>query len=566
MNVGELLFERLWAADWRAMDDFLQGLDREGLELARKALGSIPSTEWPMPSQTPPPSDADANAGAGAGDGAGDVVLSGLWREIDPAEEEPARFATLKGGQVVADALMAAKGARSSIDTPALDLLMRWAWVDRSGLEDWLRDFVSRPEKMREAFHFASTLSRWTWGELDQARRHTMVDRVHHFFDAAVDADATSPRGPFPGDEPQSVDFLYSSPIDGFLALLAQESLTRAGEVPYLLSCPSRVDGTVTLSDLVARIKEYGGVAAGPLDLFQTLLRLEPVSPDRLGELEGLELALWSDGHPAERAQGSRDGIELVRHWIRDGGLPSLEVGFDTGRPTLQASPWPAVVSAFPQVPTALLGEFGWVEAVSYEVSGGFRGHWRGRDRREAILAFPSWSDLFAVDVEPLMSAEREQQVIIGQVMAMTGPAGRGRHHLVVSALNAKTLERRLEAVDAAVNLIASGRWHAQAHADVTVAYLHADRLGLARSASSWHLLALAGELKAIWPTILAVLDAGAVMPRKPVGFPEVLAVARKLIRAVPDPTLPQSVHDLAAAKGRTRTHLEARALVGEVR
>jgi hypothetical protein len=136
----------------------------------------------------------------------------------------------------------------------------------------------------------------------------------------------------------------------------------------------------------------------------------------------------------------------------------------------------------------------------------------------------------------------------------------------VVARLNAKTLERRLEGVDAAIAMVESGRWSADVHADVTVGYLGTGHLGLARSASSWHQLALAGELRAIWPTILAVLDAGAAMPRKPVGYPEVLAVARKLIPAVPDRTLPQSVHDLAAAKGNTRSHLEARALVDEAR
>ena len=37
-------------------------------------------------------------------------------------------------------------------------------------------------------------------------------------------------------------------------------------------------------------------------------------------------------------------------------------------------------------------------------------------------------------------------------------------------------------------------------------------------------------------------------------------------LSAVPDRTLPESVVELAAAKGSTRSHLEARALVGQSR
>ncbi len=492
-----------------------------------------------------------------------DPGLCGLWREDEPVEPVPARFAAIDGGEAIRDAFTSLDGARA-VDTPVLDLLVRWAGSDRDGLVSWLRSFRRPPDPETESFSFTSLVSRWAWDGLTPAWRSTMIDRVHHYFDALHPQFGNGHSDQF-GDDTYAVAY-HRTPVDGFQAMLAQEALARAGTVPYLLSRPSLADGTVLFDDLVARLRGYGAVECGAVDLVQALFRLEPVGTDRLAELEGLSLQVWADPETTGESPPARDAVALVRSWVTGGGLPPLRIDFESGRPRVAPVAWPAAVKVVDRIPASLLDLAQWLEPDALESQRWWRSNWGGNELHEMALMFPRWPALIAVVAEPTMAPENARSTNTRDLLSTSGRADAGVHHAIVLGLNAKSLELRLEGVDVAIALVASGRWDAAVHAEVTLAYLRAGCLGVARSVASWEQLALAGELRAIWPTVLAVVEAGAAMPRKPAGYAEVLSLVRRFLPAVPDPVVPAALQRLAASKGSTRSHLEARALVEAAR
>ena len=71
--------------------------------------------------------------------------------------------------------------------------------------------------------------------------------------------------------------------------------------------------------------------------------------------------------------------------------------------------------------------------------------------------------------------------------------------------------------------------------------------------------------MKATWPVALTTAAISCQRPRKPPGLPDLLRLLARYAGEVPDLQLPDQIAQLAAEKGSTKSHAEARALVRAV-
>jgi hypothetical protein len=456
-------------------------------------------------------------------------------------------------------------------DTAAfLDVFVRWAWQDLRGFtafvkDTWKRHVWDQPEAARWA-------AEWAHGAVTEATFRTEVARVLRYH-AGTPAAAAEPEAWLHGSAPVTRELMLLHVHETFLA---------AGSVPCLLSTPSDARGLVAFDDLLARLRSYGEAGCGELDLFQALLRLEPVDPSRATELDGLEVRIRGRRRsglarflPGTRAN-SGDAVALVRQWVRGGGLPGLVVHPTEAGPRLQPGDLPLPPEAFPTVPPAFR-----VEPVALPVpleafptvpGALFAGHDPERDREfseyavgrdSTVAVVPGWPDLV---VAKAASAFDQSAKAPARWLAWLTTAG-GRpglpvHHAVATTLSHADERCRLLAVDAALTLMSQGRFDSALFEQACLRLLDRGELRLGRTAAAWEQLILGGGLRQLWPALVAVVDSACAQERKPAGLHELFAVGRRHAGAVPRGQVPGSVVAIAESRGTSKVHVEARAWV----
>lgn len=373
-----------------------------------------------------------------------------------------------------------------------------------------------------------------------------------------------------------------------FTDRLAEETLRRLGTVDELLSTPSRMDGTLTVDDLAARVGRARDTGFAPYDLVQALLRLDLRGVDDASAFEGLSLppaevpasggaagkesgggSTWhrllgrSSGKaekPGKGTAGALDGVDVIRAWVEAGGPSPRELDLDGARPRLGATTLP--------LPEPLAGLDGLAEICapighkgSQEPAGLF-------DSPTLVLGvLPGATEVAVTTTEQRGDLDSVFHAQNLSVLAWSaGPIGPATHHHLARLLAHPREDSRLLAAKHTAEIAAQGRLDPDLLRDGSLTLFDAGDLSLPRAAHGWEQLASLAGLSVVWPAWTAVLDAACRAPRKPAGLADLLRGAREHVAVaaehVSGDVLPESVREVAAEKGRSKAATEARALV----
>ncbi|HSP60863.1 MAG TPA: hypothetical protein VLO09_07360 [Ornithinimicrobium sp.] len=503
--------------------------DRALAERATRALDALGAA--PVPAHEPPPTGLWTDPAP--------VVATGAAAVVDP--DEASMTAALSRTTVAMDPCDGAM---------FWDAAVRWSRTDPRGARAWARGLGDRVLELPVPAGLRA-LRAEPWDQVGPAahrRLHTTTAQFH-----------TGVRVPF---DPDTYGVTSLSTTQALHRVLMSETTLRLGEIPCVLSTPSRTDGTLELSALVARLREYaaGPHLAGPVDLFVALLRLEPADPARSAALDGLQVGLWSDEETggAQRLLGRRrrtaDAVQLVRDWVAGGGLPPLSVGHRGGTIALDPPVLPVPAQAVGGIPPSLLA--GHEDGVHEEYS-----DWSVGPETDAGMV-PGWADLLAARLQRSFDQKGRFPPMMLPAMASSPRPGAAVVHAVTATLSHADEDRRLVAVDAALTLMGRGLWDPADHTTCCEHLLADGQLRLGRLAHSWEQLILGGGLKPVWPTVTAVLDGACGMEKKPPGLAELLATLRRYVTAVPAAVVPDSVVALASSRGSSKARVEAAAFV----
>lgn len=473
--------------------------------------------------------------------------VAGLWCTPPPAP--PAQpFRQIEPTPEGLTAALSTWGAGGLRHTTArfLDVFVRWAWDDRAGFaafvrSAWERHDWQQPEVVNRA-------ADWAHGGLDRVQHEKEIAKIR-FYHGGVARPHVSQDW-----------HLSSMPVTwALMRLHVSESLLAAGRVPCLLSTPSDESGLLSFDDLLSRLRRYGGVPCGELDLFQALMRLEPVDPGRAGELDGVAVTLRGREVTGLRRllrstpSPGGDAVAVVRQWVAGGGLPALDVRAVDGGLHVAPVELPVPLQAFPSVPPDL---------VAGHEPGRHKGFSEYQVAADTTLdVVPRWPDLVAAKTySSFDQSSKTPPRWLEWLVEAPGEAGPAVHLVLASTLGHADERCRLLAVDAALALMSQERFDTALFEQACLRLLERGELRLARTAAAWEQLILGGGLRHLWPALVAVVDAACGQERKPAGVHELLAVARRYAGAVPGGQLPRGVAELAGAKGSSKVHVEARA------
>ncbi|MDF2090885.1 hypothetical protein P0Y31_00875 [Knoellia sp. 3-2P3] len=478
--------------------------------------------------------------------------VADLW--CDPAPAPPPQ--PFRQVEPTPEGLTAALSAFSTgglghVTARFLDAFVRWAWDDRAGFAAFLRSAWPRHDWQRP--EVVNRAADWAHGGLDRAQHEKEVAKIR-FYHGGV-------WRPYVSHDWH----LSSMPVTWALVRLhVSETLLAAGSVPCLLSTPSDEGGSVSFDDLHSRLRSYRDAPCGELDLFQALLRLEPVDPTRADELDGVVVTLRGREATGLRRllRGTRspgaDAAGVVRQWVAGGGLPALEVraaerGLHVGPAEL-----PVPLDVFPSVPPDLVA-----------------GHQPGRDKDfseyqvaadTTIDVVPHWPELVVAKTQSSFDqSSTSSSRWLEWLVEAPGIAGPAVHHALAATLGHADEAARLRGVDATLALMARGRFDSGDFERACLALLGRGKLRLARTTSAWEQVVLGGGMKPLWPAVTAVVEAACRLERRPAGLAELLSLARRYAAAAPGAVVPPAVVEIARTRGASKVHVEARAWVRDV-
>jgi hypothetical protein len=475
--------------------------------------------------------------------------VADLW--CDPAPAPPAQpFQQVEPTPEGLTAALSAFGAGGlgHVTARFLDAFVRWAWDDRAAFAAFVRSVWQRHDWQRP--EVVNRAADWANGGLDRGQHEREVAKIRFYHGGAW--------RPYVSQDWH----LWSMPVtEALMRLHVSETLLAAGSVPFLLSTPSDESGGISFDDLAARLRSYGDAPCGELDLFQALLRLEPVDPARADELDGVVATFRGREATGLRRflGGARspgaDAVGVVRQWVAGGGLPALQVtAVERGLHVAPAA-LPVPLDAFPSVPPGL-------------VAGHHPAH--HKDFSEYLVAadttidvVPHWPELVAAKTQSSFDqSSTSSPRWLEWLVEAPGIAGPAVHHALATTLGHADEAARLRGVDAALALMARDRFDSGDFERACLALLRRGKLRLARSSSAWEQVLLGGGMKPLWPTVTAVVEAACLMERRPAGLAELLSMARRYAAAEPGAVVPPAVVAIAEAKGASKVHVEARAWV----
>jgi hypothetical protein len=356
-------------------------------------------------------------------------------------------------------------------------------------------------------------------------------------------------------------------PRDHVLNAAAREVLWRAGRVATVLSTPSLSDGTLELEVLLHRIVTSPGrdLTYTPYDLALALLRMRPVRERNAARLERLGPGLVLPADPACWAQHVRlrgrpggpspDGIELIRRWVREGGLRPGDVPWRlVPRPDSTNAVWWDRGGVEP-LPVGVLDDLlvrtpGLLEVTGYS-------------QDASIVALePWWTDLAAASLGPGCTKDHHR-LSPDVVLEATGPVGTPAHALVLARL-AGVPDQHRDAVLALLELVRRDALSPTHFRRAVEELNQAGALPFTRLAHGLEQAFDEGALADLWEVAVGVTADAARRRPLPSGLPALLRMLAAYLPSVPDAHrgLPAELVELANARGTSKSHAEARALL----
>lgn len=433
---------------------------------------------------------------------------------------------------------------QSATDEAAwLAMLTAWAHRDLSGLKAALL-----AERNDEWFARRAQSQAAQWAKSGQSRRDYATKMWSH---------QRGPDGEVVITESTHVHLpdAHAAFTDGLVA----ETLERLGALEELLSTPTGSDGTLELGELVARLRRCRTAGYGEYDLVQALLRVGPTDPAEVRLLEGLHVPAAPRRGLARLKRGAgHDAADVVRGWVSAGGLPRRTTHLTTD--AVRTDP---VTLPLPKH----LRELDGLPALFDAQPGSGRTPWGAANPVLWLAISPHEVDAFAV--EALHRGHLESTAHTNSLPVVRhapGPFSAPSARYLVTQLAHPRLDSRLAAADVIASLTRRDALSAEQLAHAATDLLAAGSLSLKRLAGGLDVLTTAAGAAATWPTWVVLLDLVAAPAGRPTGAADVLRLAKgSVVAAVAHEgpqALPARVRDLAAARGSSKTHLEARALV----
>lgn len=357
-------------------------------------------------------------------------------------------------------------------------------------------------------------------------------------------------------------------PHQKFTEGLIEETLSRLGDIPELLSTPSRVDGSLSVDDLALRLKRAQRRGVGPYDLVQALLRLEPAHEADAARFEKISTPVWPERKRTFGRMRSVDAGQIVAEWIRAGGLPTPWVMVDASSVRIVGVRLP-----LPPVLVKLDGLSELCDSadlIKRNVVQPLQKLRQADDVAHYLGVVPYWTDPAGA---LLGVSEIGDSVFIAKALSIlvTGP-GRfsiGAHHLLARMQSHPRQDARLLAIDALETLADQDRLDAGLLKTQTVALFGAGEVSLTRLASAWDSAIRAGLLAWIWPSLTGVLTEALARDRQPAGLAELIRVASAATPAAMEhgemDQISVPLRHFAATRSSSKAAQEARALLARL-
>ncbi len=468
----------------------------------------------------------------------------GLW-EAAPADTRPKRnrfheLATVDDDNAVGVIRHAVRMSPAALEPfyepTALSLVVRWAWQDGA---DAVRKRLDADDGMQPARNKPTWLGRllrdWLDGELHAPPGAGWLARYRSGARGMLD---------------------QWSPAATLGERHVRESLVRAGRVPFLLSTPTRPDAGLDLDALVDRLGRSADVGFGPLDLLQAILRLRPVDPARAVELEGLPVV------PPDLSAGTTTSVTDAVAYVRDAVAAGRFIPPFVTSQRLREEGWldldqpPAGfwLAMLPVDPADLGSDVDELALVA-----------RPFDFGDDLRHVAPWVPDLALRPAGLWRKPSGRYPIPDRLVDGPGPMGVAVHDALYREYANDQAEARQEAVQTTLRGIGRQTYARMPAITAAAGRLAHGRLNLSRCAQAWEQVFLAGGLRAAWIVALGTANMAAMQPRRPPGLSDLLRMLTSYVPEVPEGTartVPVGLAALAAEKGSTKSHAEARRLV----
>ena len=179
--------------------------------------------------------------------------------------------------------------------------------------------------------------------------------------------------------------------------------------------------------------------------------------------------------------------------------------------------------------------------------------------RADVARVFPQWPD--RVLRQPFTDSTGADDFTIG-LLQMSGDFGLASHDYLLGALVRSDEVRRQGSVDRLAELIGQAQLDPDLAVTAAMGRYETGALALPALVHSWGEVFERGGLRGLWPLAVAIAGALCELAPKPSGLPALLRLLTTYAHEVPQPSVPDGVRVLAASRGSTRSHVEARALV----
>ena len=343
--------------------------------------------------------------------------------------------------------------------------------------------------------------------------------------------------------------------------------------LPPLLSRPSRINGAIDATGLLARLREaalagpQAPLCLGPNDLLLALLRCGPADADTIAGLRALrrhEATLAADFLAAggsSQLRGNWGSAQVSTLVLQGDGYAHahqpeimVEASPIAHRPPLQAVPM-----------TWALGHSARNAQSPHDWD--MREHWLAGVlplQAEALAMWMLWNLRKAGhDLDSINGKGTALQ--LPMVVAAGGPAGPALHLAVLYGISANDAAVRLMGSDALLTLIEQGRFDAELASQLIGATVRMRSVKAMRLAPGLARVVDAGHAPAVWPLLQAAVQAALALDKAPPGTPDLLALATRLVAELGAPAPHAAMHEAvaqAAARGSGKQAQEAKRLL----
>lgn len=342
--------------------------------------------------------------------------------------------------------------------------------------------------------------------------------------------------------------------------------------LPPLLSRPSRINGAIDATGLLARLREaalagpQAPLCMGPNDLLLALLRCGPADADTIAGLRALrrhEATLAAD---FLAAGGSS---QLHGNWCTGQVLTLVRQG-DAYTSSHQAE---IMVEASPIAHRPPLNEVPMTWALGHSAGNAqsphdwdMREHWLAGVlplQAEALAMWLLWNMRKAGhDIDSING--KGTALHLPMVVAAGGPAGPALHLAVLYGISANDASVRLVGSDALITLIEQG-FDVELASQLIDATVRMRSVKAVRLAPGLARVVDAGHAPAVWPLLQAAVQAALALDKAPPGTPDLLALATRLAAELGAPAPRAAMQEavaLAAVRGSGKLAQEAKRLL----